>query len=135
MDCFIKKFFLLFICFALIVCGMPQMSIGHDSFVRGEKTSDEAAQYKNEQLNSDPAEYRSIGFEVLSADTTGTALYEEEDRNLVKEIIVWTIGAAFVGYFIVKVFLEGDTEETGPDKPVKEIPGGNVNTGVLFYSF
>ncbi|MFH1755228.1 MAG: hypothetical protein ABIA59_05945, partial [Candidatus Latescibacterota bacterium] len=61
--------------------------------------------------------------------------FEDEERNLLKEITVWVIGAAFVSYFIIKVFLEGDTNEPDPDGSGKKIPGGGVTSRVLLYSF
>lgn len=47
---------------------------------------------------------------------------EEEGKHLYRDIGIFLIVSAFVGYFIVKVFLEGETEETPPDDGGKGIP-------------
>lgn len=47
---------------------------------------------------------------------------EEEGKNLYRDIGVFLIVSAFVGYFIIKVFLEGETEEPPPDDGGKEVP-------------
>jgi hypothetical protein len=59
------------------------------------------------------------------ADTTGLGLPEDEEnqRHLIRDIGIFLIVSAFVGYFIVKVFLEGDTQEPPPEGGGKKIPG------------
>lgn len=47
---------------------------------------------------------------------------EEENKNLYRDIGVFLIVSAFVGYFIIKVFLQGETEEPPSDGGGKEVP-------------
>ncbi|NIM19822.1 MAG: hypothetical protein GTO51_06215 [Candidatus Latescibacteria bacterium] len=114
---------------ALTACGWSHSSFGNDLPLKGERTAEEAAQFKSEPASLSPSAAKSLGAFALQPDTTEASLYEEEEeeRNLVKEIIMWTIGGAFVSYFIIKVFLEGEEEESPPQKPGKEIPG-SINT-------
>jgi len=58
------------------------------------------------------------------ADTTEVDFPEEEEgqKHLVRDLGVFVMVAAFVGYFIAKVFLEGDAEETAPVDGGKDIP-------------
>jgi len=61
-----------------------------------------------------------------AADTTGYEFPEDEPErstaDLVKEIMVWTAVAAFVAFFIIKVFLEGDEPTPPDDNPGKPTP-------------
>jgi len=98
---------------------------------RGEPTADQAARLdrtagaeKSYSLSS----WEPSG-EFLSAaafsDTTEVDFPEDEEKSkkqMVKDIGVFVIVSAFVGYFIIKVFLEGDTEEPPPDDDGKIIP-------------
>jgi hypothetical protein len=57
-------------------------------------------------------------------DTTdeGFTLPEEKSKKqLAKEIAVWVITAAFVAYFIVKVFIEKDNSSSPPPPSGKPI--------------
>jgi len=58
------------------------------------------------------------------ADTTEVDFPEEEEgqKHLVRDLGVFVMVAAFVGYFIAKVFLEGDTDEPVPADGGKDIP-------------
>lgn len=49
---------------------------------------------------------------------------EKSKKQLAKEIAVWVIVAAFVAFFIVKVFIEEDNEPAEEDDNGKQIPGG-----------
>jgi len=73
------------------------------------------------------AEFLSAG---APSDTTELDFPEDEEENrkqLIKDISVFVVISAFVGYFIIKVFLEGDTEETPPDDDGKIIPGPTLS--------
>jgi hypothetical protein len=73
----------------------------------------------------------SSGFLTASAysDTTEVEFPEEDEqgrKHLARDIGVFVMVSAFVGYFLVKVFFEGDTENTSSDDGGKKIPGGGV---------
>jgi len=59
-------------------------------------------------------------------DTTGDddfLLPEEKDKKkLIREIAVWTVAAAFVAFFIIKVFIEKDDEPAPAEPPGKDVP-------------
>ena len=60
------------------------------------------------------------------ADSTGDEFEfpEDEESHLARDITVFVIVSAFVAFFVIKVFLEGDTDQTEtPDGGGKEIPG------------
>jgi len=64
-----------------------------------------------------------IGFATSQTDTTEFEFPEDERKHLTRDITVFVIASAFVAYFIIKVFLEGDTDdEAEPTKPGKPIP-------------
>ncbi len=122
----VKKFSCFILIFSLATLGWPSTSTGERFFVKGEENADDAARFGNSRPAPSPS-LRTLNSFHAQPDSTETVPFEEEEeRNLVKEITVWIIGAAFVGYFIVKVFLEGDTEETEEEKSTKKIPGSAV---------
>jgi len=57
------------------------------------------------------------------ADTTEYEFPDEEEkeRNVVKDVIVWSAVAGFLAFFFIKVFLEGDTE-VKDEPPVPKPP-------------
>jgi hypothetical protein len=135
MNHYLNKISSVILILSLVAVGWPVNIAANNSFVKGADSSDDAAGPVDISPVSSLLLYELNGF-YHQPDSTETMLFEEEEeRNLIKEITVWVIGAAFVGYFIVKVFLEGDEEEPEPDKPIKEIPSGNVNLIVPPVSF
>jgi hypothetical protein len=118
-----KKLTVYWVAISVVALGWTP-AIGRPEQVTGNAgTADEAARYESPPPPISPAVAASLGFASLLSDTTQTLYVEEEEhRNLVKEIIVWFIGAAFVGYFVVKVFLQGDTDETPQPKQGKQLP-------------
>jgi hypothetical protein len=47
---------------------------------------------------------------------------EKDNKSLIKEIAIWTLAAAFVAFFIVKVFIEEDDEGDDDDNNGKDVP-------------
>ena len=47
---------------------------------------------------------------------------EKSMKQLAKEIAIWTIAAAFVAFFIIKVFIQEDDEPADDDDGGKDIP-------------
>ena len=62
------------------------------------------------------------------ADTTEVDFPDEGEgqKHLVRDVAVFVMVAVFVGYFIVKVFLEGDTVEPAPPDHGKDIPATDL---------
>ncbi|HEX6790115.1 MAG TPA: hypothetical protein VF247_02285 [Candidatus Krumholzibacteria bacterium] len=67
----------------------------------------------------------AASFAAAEPDTTDDdfVLPEEKSRSqLVKEIAVWVLAAAFVAFFIVKVFIQEDDEPADDGNNGKPIP-------------
>ena len=101
-------------------------------YQRGEPTANGAARWhrgemaeRNSALSSWEPSAEFLAGAALS-DTTEVEFpgegEEKTSKQLVKDITVFVIVSAFVGYFLVKVFLEGDEEETPDDDGGKIIP-------------
>jgi hypothetical protein len=87
----------------------------------GEKTADEAASLRSDDGAGDngdiPLRYTiSMGHTFAEPDTTEFEFPGEEKNHLVRDVTIFVIVAVFAAYFIVKVFLEGDTEDEVPDE-------------------
>jgi hypothetical protein len=135
MNYYAKIFFSFLLTLAIISFGWPTSSIGDNLFVKGKDSAEKAARFDDSPTTQSPT-LRNLPSFTSQPDSVETVLFEdEEERNLIKEITVWIIGAAFVGYFIVKVFLEGDTDDEEEEQPGKEIPGGGVSSSVPLFSF
>ena len=127
MNTSLKRLLVYFLAVSIMAIGWPSLADSQRFVIDGAKSSEEAAKYKAPLPQLSPAITNSLGFKSLLSDTTQAVYYEEEEqRNLVKEMIVWFIGAAFVGYFIVKVFLQGDTDEDPPATTGKQLPQTNL---------
>ncbi len=87
----------------------------------GEKSADEAASLRSDDSAGDPGviplRYTiSMGHTFADPDSTGFEFPEEEKNHLIRDVTIFVIVAVFAAYFIVKVFLEGDTEDDVPDE-------------------
>jgi hypothetical protein len=99
---------------------LPVDTLADKPLTVGKETSDEAAKVlPRDKPLSNPI--RSLRYAVPMAggyaqpDTTGFDFPEEEEKHLVRDIAVFVIVSAFVAYFLIKVFLEGDTDENGTE--------------------
>jgi len=110
--------FLVLVAFACYV--LPVDVFADKPIVLGKKTADEAAR----QLSEDPSpadSNPSLRYAVpmtggyAQPDTTEFEFPEEERKHLARDITVFVIVSAFVAYFLIKVFLEGDTDEGESD--------------------
>jgi hypothetical protein len=115
--------------FACATCGVRPVSVG--AALRGAPTSAAAARPAIADRDSLPRTLASwrpesgFGATAASGDTTEVDFPEELEKreHLYRDIGIFLLVSAFVGYFIVKVFLEGDTDEPPPKKNGKDIPG------------
>ena len=90
-----------------------------DEWIRGKETPGEAARPK---LGGGFG--YAAGFSLAHADTVGYEFPEDDEkpRNVVKDVVLWTAVAGFVAFFIIKVFLEGDTDTPEPSSGGKDAP-------------
>lgn len=120
-------FLTVLVTFALHVMSFP--ALGGATFVAGKSTAGEAACWRvdGEDAEGEADTINSLAGAIPTAyvqpDTTEFEFPEDETKHLTRDITIFVIAAAFVGYFIVKVFLQGDTEEEEEEKKGKEIPG------------
>jgi len=116
-----KNILVYLLSFAMTVVTLPRWSRGE--LPSGKTTADEAAEADRDSA----VETTSVtdGWALAFADTTEPDYEfpeEEEDRHLLRDITVWVIVTAFVGFFIIKVFLEGDTDQEPPPEGGKTFP-------------
>jgi hypothetical protein len=100
---------------------------GTEELLSGKSTANEAASWRARGLQdvegTDTVLFLAGPIASISAqpDTTEFEFPEDENKHLVRDITVFVIAAAFVGYFLVKVFLEGDTDEEEQEKKGKDV--------------
>lgn len=107
----------------LLVCAFvlyinPRAGRASDALPEGKPTADEAAAWHADEAGAEA----SSRFAYAYSDTTEFEFPEEENDTLLRDIAVFVVASAFVAYFIIKVFLEGDTEEPPPDDGGKKLP-------------
>jgi hypothetical protein len=87
----------------------------------GKKTADEAASLRADDSVGDPdvlpLRYTvSMGHTFAEPDTTDFEFPGEEKSHLIRDVTIFLIVAVFAAYFIVKVFLEGETSDEVPEE-------------------
>ena len=116
------------VCAALIMLSVsPWNAVAAPRILTGAATAGEAA---SPELLLTPLTQETSGpnsmFSSAQPDSMGPdgGYFEEEEegKNLYRDIGVFLIISAFAGYFIIKVFLEGETEEPPVDNGGKDIP-------------
>jgi len=116
MISFLKNFVVTVLCLAVVFVAMPRPAKGKGAFSYGKPTSDEAAA---PEIAAPPD---ALGTYALQ-DTTEYDFPEEEDqKRLWRDVALWVIVAGFVAFFVIKVFLEGEKDETEEDEGGKPIP-------------
>jgi hypothetical protein len=86
----------------------------------GKKTADEAATLREQAPapsdSATPLRYAlPMSGGQAEPDSTEFEFPEEEGKHLYRDIAVFTIVSVFLAYFVIKVFLEGDSEEDTQD--------------------
>ena len=112
-----------FICYVL-----PAQATPGGSFVVGKKSADDAASLQEEDTKVSEG-VPSLRYAIPMAhsfsqpDSTEFEFPEEQKSHLARDITIFLIASAFVAYFLIKVFLEGDTDEPeGEDGGGKDLP-------------
>lgn len=104
---------------------LPVHAAADEAALEGKATADEAAAMQR-QARPAPAAGPQVAFPGAQPDSLppagGYFEEEEEGKHLYRDIGIFLIVSAFVGYFLVKVFLEGETEEQTTDDGGKDIP-------------
>ncbi len=134
----------LLVAICIAAAGLARPARG-DSDLRGKATADEAAgrpvlataPVPDPVAGAAPApvvamsdagesalRFGAMSYALAQPDTTegGFEFPEEEKSHLKRDIVVFVIVSAFVAYFIIKVFLEGDTESSSGGSGGKEVP-------------
>jgi len=117
----------------IICCGLPRPGTATARIPRGTQTPAEAAALPSSDPSPDPATpspaavSRAVadGVPVLaygalkaSAEPDSTEFeFPDDEKHLARDITVWIIASAFVAFFIIKVFLEEDKDETVDTSP------------------
>ena len=119
------------LCGALLGLTWPDVTSADSSMAEGVRTPAEAASidlngkidglFKFVNWRPAPSFLASSAY----ADTTDLEFPEDEEtnqKNLVRDVGIFIVLSAFVGFFLIKVFLEGDTQQPPDDDNGKEIP-------------
>lgn len=118
----LKRVMVIVVSCALVAGALPRPKPVRAQLLPGKSSSDEAAALRRDR-SVDSNRLMTYGLGYAMADTTDYEFPEEEEqRNLVKEVALWVIVAGFVAFFIIKVFLEGDTDEGQSGNGGKVVP-------------
>lgn len=115
-----RRLVVITLCCSVVAFGVPlRRAAAAGEWRRGNDTAAEAAAVTL------VGGFASSGlFSAAHGDTVGYEFPEDEEkpRNVVKDVIVWTAIAGFVAFFVIKVFLEGDTDTPEPPSGGKDAP-------------
>ena len=109
---------------AVVVCFQCYLWPGtnsHASLDEGRRTADEAARLETTAIGWTASD--GMRFAGQQPDTSAFDFPEEDSKHLYRDITVFVIVAAFAAFFIIKVFLQGDTDgQPEEDSGGKTIP-------------
>jgi len=107
----------------MVVCTLPRKARA-GSPLKGEASAADVVASESTTTSEDSFHsLRYDGWKSAFADTTGYEFPEDEkDDHLIRDIAVFLVVAAFVAFFIIKVWLEGDEEPPPEEEGGKEIP-------------
>jgi hypothetical protein len=106
---------------------LPTRGLEARTLSAGKQTADEAASWQQDApapgTQSIPLRFGvSLDHSVADTDTTEFEFPKDRETHLARDIAIFVIVAAFVGYFIIKVFLEGDTDQGEEPNNGKDLP-------------
>ena len=116
----LNKHLVCVVLFAFACYVLPVNVFADKPLVLGKKTADEAVKLRSQDAPLSDST-RSLRYAVPTTggyaqpDSTEFEFPEEGKKHLVRDITVFVIVSAFVAYFLIKVFLEGDKDEGGSD--------------------
>jgi hypothetical protein len=114
---FLRKTIVFALTGAITLAAIPPSLHAGGEIPSGADSAEQAASPDLKAFHSQKAVPGRWNGSYAAFDTTGYDFPEEEEekRNIVKEVAIWVGVAAFVAFFVIKVFLEGDTDETPTD--------------------
>ncbi len=126
MKALLKTYLVYLLSCSMVVCTLPRRSRAA-SIWKGGATGDDAV--ASAPVSTPPSgTFNSLRYDGWKAafarsDSTGYEFPEDEDDDhLIRDVAVFVVVAAFLAFFIVKVFLEGDEADPPVDDGGKEIP-------------
>jgi hypothetical protein len=125
----LNKYVVFAVLLAFVWHVLPVHAAPGGGFVVGKKSADEAASWQHEGTVASEG-VPSLRYAVpmshsfAQPDSTEFEFPEKENKHLARDITIFVIVSAFVAYFLIKVFLEGDKDEPdgGDDGNGKEPP-------------
>jgi hypothetical protein len=120
-----------FLCFSFLWLVYPKNSVAGSGVDAGSETSEEAGAPSLQTLQD--LKFSLGGWKPTlaflhgsaAADTTDLEFPEEEEedtKHVFRDVGIFIVVSAFLAFFLVKVFIEGDEEEAPPEDNGKEIP-------------
>ena len=113
--------------FATSPCCAWESILNHKKAERSDEIASFAIVSKSaKQQSSSDSPYMNTAAMQPDSASSGNMDYGKEEKNghLIRDISVFLIVSAFVGYFLIKVFIEGETTEPSSNNNGKVIPGG-----------
>jgi hypothetical protein len=112
----LNKYLVSIVLVAFGVYIFPADLVAKDKWVAGKRTADEAASFRDDAPGVTDVvpslKYAApLSNSFAQTDTTEFEFPEKEETHLARDITIFVIASAFIAYFIIKVFLEGDKEE------------------------
>jgi len=123
------------VCCAFVSLVYPHGVVGKGSGLEGSRTSEEAALVEFDGPANRPSApfipFTFSGWRPTPAFLSSSALSDttelefpedEKEKHLVRDVGIFIVVSAFVAYFVIKVFLEGEKNEATPPDDGKDIP-------------
>ncbi|MCZ6766384.1 MAG: hypothetical protein O7D32_05575 [bacterium] len=126
MKALLKTYLVYLLSCSMVVCTLPRRSRAASTW-KGEASGDDAVASAS-ALTTPSDSFNSLRYDGWKAafarsDSTGYEFPEDEDDNhLIRDVAVFLVVSAFLAFFIIKVFLEGDEADEPVDEGGKELP-------------
>jgi hypothetical protein len=121
-----RKFLSLTLAIMVFLCPLEAGALSRSLMIKGAGNSEDIASASKVLATKPPNPKLERGFNDLApsdtASQSATLPTEEKKNHLARDITVFVITSAFVGYFIAKVFIQGDTSSSPSSGNGKDIP-------------